>query len=154
GWPAPIRSPAAWSSSAARRRRPPQRGRCPRWSCTTVAACRRCGRGWAPGRDCGPGAGSCPPNTAWSPRTACCIPYDRPLDPQRAEQLRPGVASALGREMATHGVPEEILLVAEPLYLVLLADLLALPARPRVQWIPDHANGWPQARAVLDDWGW
>jgi len=81
-------------------------------------------------------------------------PYDRPLDGQRAVELRPHVASALGRDMAAHGVPEEILLVAEPLYLVLLADLLALPARPRVQWIPDHANGWPQARAVLDDWGW
>jgi hypothetical protein len=62
--------------------------------------------------------------------------------------------AALHREMSTDGVPREVLVVAEPLYLVLLADLLALPARPRVHWIPDHAHGWAQARAVLDHWGW
>ncbi len=80
--------------------------------------------------------------------------YDRPLDPDRAVLLRPAVMSALRREMAADGVPHEVLVVAEPLYLVLLADLLALPARPRVHWIPDHAHGWAQARAVLDQWGW
>jgi hypothetical protein len=48
----------------------------------------------------------------------------------------------------------EVLVVAEPLYLVLLADLLALSGRPRVRWIPDHAGGWPRAAAVLDEWGW
>lgn len=79
--------------------------------------------------------------------------YDRPLDPQRAATLRPAVMSALRREMAADGVPQEVLVVAEPLYLVLLADLLALPARPRVHWVPDHAHGWPQARVVLDQWG-
>ncbi len=80
--------------------------------------------------------------------------YDRPLDPGRAVELRPAVMAALRREMTTEGVPHEVLVVAEPLYLVLLADLLALPARPRVHWVPDHAHGWPQARAVLDQWGW
>lgn len=80
--------------------------------------------------------------------------YDRPLDPGRAAELRPAVMAALHREMTIDGVPHEVLVVAEPLYLVLLADLLALPARPRVQWIPDHAHGWPQASAVLDQWGW
>jgi hypothetical protein len=81
-------------------------------------------------------------------------PYDRPLDLARAVQLRPAVMAALHREMTTGGVPREVLVVAEPLYLVLLADLLALPARPLVHWIPDQARGWPQASAVLDDWGW
>jgi hypothetical protein len=80
--------------------------------------------------------------------------YDRPLDPTRARELRPVVMTALHREMTTHGVPREVLVVAEPLYLVLLADLLALPARPLVYWIPDHTHGWPQASAVLDNWGW
>lgn len=80
--------------------------------------------------------------------------YDRTLDPDRAVELRPSVMAALTREMTTHGVPHEVLVVAEPLYLVLLADLLALPARPRVHWIADHAHGWPQASAVLDEWGW
>ncbi len=81
-------------------------------------------------------------------------PYDRALDLARAVELRPVVMAALNREMTTHGVPREVLVVAEPLYLVLLADLLALPARPLVHWIPDHAHGWPQASAVLDGWGW
>jgi Family of unknown function (DUF6884) len=81
-------------------------------------------------------------------------PYDRPLDPARAAYLRPSVMATLGREMEAGGVPREVLVVAEPLYLVLLADLLALPARPRVRWVPDHAHGWPQASDVLDEWGW
>jgi hypothetical protein len=80
--------------------------------------------------------------------------YDRPLDPDRAGELRPAVMAALHREMSTDGVPREVLVVAEPLYLVLLADLLALPARPRVHWIPDPAHGWAQACGVLDQWGW
>ena len=80
--------------------------------------------------------------------------YDRPLDPGRAKALRPRVMAALREEMATAGVPEEVLVVAEPLYLVLLADLLALLGRPRVHWVPDHAHGWPQAAVVLDRWGW
>lgn len=80
--------------------------------------------------------------------------YDRSLDPGRAVELRPTVMAELHREMSANGVPREVLVVAEPLYLVLLADLLALPARPRVHWIPDHAHGWAQARAVLDHWGW
>lgn len=81
-------------------------------------------------------------------------PYDRPLDPERAKVLRPRVKAALHEEMATAGVPREVLVVAEALYLILLADLLALPDRPQVHWVPDHARGWPQAAAVLDRWGW
>ncbi|GIG02094.1 DUF6884 domain-containing protein [Catellatospora citrea] len=81
-------------------------------------------------------------------------PYDRPLDTARAEQLRPHVKQAVDAEITSHGMPEELLVVAEPLYLTLLADLLALPQRPRVFWIYDHAHGWPQAHAVLTDWGW
>lgn len=80
--------------------------------------------------------------------------YDRPLDLDRAAELRPAVTAALRREMTTGGVPREVLVVVEPLYLVLLADLLALPARPRLHWIPDPGHGWAQARAVLDQWGW
>lgn len=80
--------------------------------------------------------------------------YDRPLTPGRAVELRPQVTAALAAEFAIDGVPDEVLVIAVPSYLVLLADLLALPARPRVHWIPDHAHGWPHAAAVLDRWGW
>lgn len=77
-------------------------------------------------------------------------PYDRRLDAARAVELRPAVATALAAEEPL----DEVLVVAEPLYLVPLADLLTRPRRPRIHWIPDHAHGWPQAAAVLDDWGW
>lgn len=80
--------------------------------------------------------------------------YDRPLDPARAVDLRPRVAAAMARDFDAIGVPTELLVIAEPLYLVLIADLLALPERPRVHWIPDHAHGWPQASTVLDSWRW
>lgn len=80
--------------------------------------------------------------------------YDRPLDPARAAQLRPHVWAALHTDLGATGWPNQILVIAEPLYLVLLADLLAAPQRPRLHWIPDHAHGWLQAAAVLDDWTW
>ena len=80
-------------------------------------------------------------------------PYDLPLDHIRADQLRPQVMQRLHTELAA-GVPGDVLVIAEPLYLVLLADLLALPERPRVHWVPDHAHGWPKAAAILDSWHW
>jgi uncharacterized protein DUF6884 len=81
-------------------------------------------------------------------------PYDRPLDSQRAAELRPQVWRQFAAELAAGDMPAEILVIAEPMYLVLLADLLAAAGRPRVHWIPDHDGGWPQAAVVLDGWGW
>ncbi|MGH8899790.1 MAG: DUF6884 domain-containing protein [Egibacteraceae bacterium] len=80
--------------------------------------------------------------------------YDQRLTAERARQLRPEVTATLEQEFATGGVPEEILLLLEPLYLVPLADLLAHPSRPPLRWIPDPGGGWAQAEAVLDAWGW
>jgi len=80
--------------------------------------------------------------------------YDRPLDPARAAKLRPRVWARLRAELMETSMPTDILVLAEPLYLVLIADLLAAPERPRVHWIPDHAHGWPHAAAVLDRWKW
>lgn len=81
-------------------------------------------------------------------------PYDRPLDPARAAELRPRVWARLQEDVRETGIPTDVLVIAEPLYLVLIADLLAAPERPRVHWIPDHAHGWPHAAAVLDRWKW
>jgi hypothetical protein len=61
--------------------------------------------------------------------------------------------AALAQEMITDEVPHEVLVLAEPPCLVLLAEPLAPPTRPRVQWIPDLADDWPQACALLDHWG-
>jgi hypothetical protein len=80
-------------------------------------------------------------------------PYDRPLDAARATTLRPHVWTQLQHDLRG-SAPPDVLVIAEPLYLVLLADLLAHPARPRIHWIADHANGWPEAAALLDVWGW
>ncbi|MDG4751309.1 hypothetical protein O7630_10185 [Micromonospora sp. WMMD718] len=80
--------------------------------------------------------------------------YDRPLDPARAAELRPRVWAQLQADLHSDHIPDDILVVAEPLYLVLLADLLADSHRPRIHWIADHADGWPQAAAILDVWGW
>jgi hypothetical protein len=80
-------------------------------------------------------------------------PYDRRLTPDRVEELSPRVRAQVLAEAAV-GVPRELLVVAEPLYLHLLADLFRLPGRlPRLTWISANA-GWPDAAAVLDAWGW
>jgi len=81
-------------------------------------------------------------------------PYDQQLTEARAEQLRPDVMAALDREFIAGGRPEEILLLLEPLYLLLLADLRAHPNRLMLRWIPNPGDGWEDAAAVLDMWGW
>jgi hypothetical protein len=79
------------------------------------------------------------------------LPYDRPLDPRRAAEMLPLVTDALAREWAVDGAPREILVIAEPIYLVPLAAILATPAV--VHWVSDpydtHAAG-----RVLCRWGW
>jgi hypothetical protein len=79
------------------------------------------------------------------------LPYDRPLDEARARQLRPQVSQQL-RHGAELGLVEA-LVVADPLYLTLVCDLLA-ERTLRVHWVPDPFGGWTQAAAVLDSWGW
>ncbi|MFJ6381433.1 hypothetical protein ACIQI7_15760 [Kitasatospora sp. NPDC092039] len=79
--------------------------------------------------------------------------YDQRLDADRVEGLRLIVNGQLRRDFAANGVPQRVLLVLEPDYLVLLTDLLARPERPVLHWIPDP-RGWPQAAAVLDEWRW
>lgn len=79
------------------------------------------------------------------------LPYDWPLDPQRAAEMLPLVTIALAREWAADGAPGEVLVVAEPLYLVPLAAILATPAI--VHWVPDPYDT-DTAGRVLRRWGW
>lgn len=81
------------------------------------------------------------------------LPYDLPLTYDRAEELRPVVMQTLLDRFEAGGPPAEMLLILEPLYLVPLADLLAMPTRPCLRWVPDGRK-WHEAAAVLDDWGW
>jgi hypothetical protein len=79
------------------------------------------------------------------------LPYDRALDAGRARELAATVTGALARDWTDSGPPGEILVIAEPLYLVPLAGLLATPAR--IRWVPDPYDT-AQAGRILDQWGW
>lgn len=81
------------------------------------------------------------------------LPYDLVLTPERAAELRPNVTRTLLERFQRCGTPSELLVVLEPLYFVPLADLLSLPDRPHIRWVPD-ARAWEQASSVLDEWGW
>jgi hypothetical protein len=78
------------------------------------------------------------------------LPYDRPLDRQRATEMLPLVTDALAREWAVNGPPREVLVIAEPLYLVPLAAILATLAI--VHWVPDPYDT-DAAERVLRHWG-
>ena len=88
------------------------------------------------------------------PATMPLLPYNQRLTTTRARELRPAVQQELATVFGHYGTPAEVLVVCEPQYLVLLADLFAIPARPVVHWVSDVRDGWPQAAAVLDEWRW
>jgi hypothetical protein len=73
-------------------------------------------------------------------------PYDRRLDADRAARLRLSAAASLAGERV-----REVLVAAEPLYLYLIADLLA--KGPRVWWTPEPRDT-DYVNAVLDEWKW
>jgi hypothetical protein len=79
------------------------------------------------------------------------IPYDRRMDPGRAAELAPEITATLARDWASTGRPQEILVIAEPLYLVPLAAILATATR--VRWVADPYDT-AAAGSILDQWGW
>lgn len=80
-------------------------------------------------------------------------PYDQALDLATAKRLRPAVGAALTGELTRLGA-DELVIVAEPLYLVLIADVLATQGHPAVHWFADPAVDFAAAAVVLDRWGW
>jgi hypothetical protein len=80
-------------------------------------------------------------------------PYDQALDLPTAERLRSPVGRELERALRRLHA-EEIVVLAEPLYLLLCADVLAAPGRPAVHWFADPAADFPRAVAVFERWGW
>lgn len=80
------------------------------------------------------------------------LPYDRRMDPQRAAELRPAACRRLREESGQRGVPREVLVIAEPLYQLALADLPALAGAGRVRWVDDPARDWAKAGAVISTW--
>lgn len=79
------------------------------------------------------------------------LPYDRRMDRERAAQLVPEVTAVLASDWACAGRPQEILVIAEPLYLVPLTAILATPSR--VHWVADPYDSAAAGR-VLGQWGW
>ncbi|MQS38311.1 phosphoribosyltransferase family protein [Streptomyces katsurahamanus] len=76
-------------------------------------------------------------------------PYEQPLTPERARELREQVSAGLRKHLARHPA-EEVLLLMEPLY----ARTLGRVPVPVVHTVTDPAGHWPAAARVLDGWGW
>ena len=79
------------------------------------------------------------------------LPYDERLDPGRAIGMLAPVTADVARDWAETGAPQKVLVIAEPLYLVPLAALLATPAI--IHWVPDPHDTETAERA-LTRWGW
>lgn len=82
------------------------------------------------------------------------MPYDRVLTERRAAELRPQVAESLLHDVETSGLPEAVLVAAEPVYQSLvIGALTAQKIRPCLHLV-DDARDWTTFSAVLDTWGW
>jgi hypothetical protein len=81
-------------------------------------------------------------------------PYDLILDPDGADRLRPAIEAALHQEFERDGTPDEVLVVAEPLYVSLVSGYLTNhPERPPLRTVTDPRD-WRTPSTVLDMWGW
>lgn len=80
-------------------------------------------------------------------------PYDRVLDRETASSMRPLVGAQLAKEVR-RAKAEEIVVIAEPLYMLMAADVLALQGRPRIWWFADPGEEFQGAKEVFDTWGW
>jgi hypothetical protein len=80
------------------------------------------------------------------------MPYDQRMDTRRAISLRPQVDQALRLACERDGTPRQVLVLAEPVYLLALAGLSSMPGGCRAHLIPAPAAGWAEALAILDTW--
>ncbi|WUU97519.1 hypothetical protein OG417_45165 [Actinoallomurus sp. NBC_01490] len=82
------------------------------------------------------------------------LPYDRVLTDQRAIELRPQVSAALHHEIESTGLPQELLVAAEPHYQALVTAALAGRFTcPKLRTVSDIRD-WGAVSAILDSWGW
>jgi hypothetical protein len=79
-------------------------------------------------------------------------PYDRRMDRARALCLRGLADQTLREDFTAHGLPCEVLVIAEPDYQLALGGLPALAGEDRVTWIDDPAGEWDRAASILDGW--
>jgi hypothetical protein len=81
-------------------------------------------------------------------------PYRQPLTPPLALSLRDHLAHDLWRDPTIDPLPGELVVIAGPLWLLALARLLDLPARPTIHWYLETGDDLRCARSTLDRWGW
>lgn len=79
------------------------------------------------------------------------LPYDRRMNPERARELRAQVRRMSRQEL---GSPHAVLAVAEPVYLLALADLPDILGPSPIHWVDDPVGGWEQADRILTTWSW
>ena len=82
------------------------------------------------------------------------LPYDHPLSLNRAGELRSLVWQAVQERILMPLMPAHLLIIAEPLYFLLLADMLAYTNRPLLHWIPDLSTNLTEVESMLNEWGW
>jgi len=75
---------------------------------------------------------------------------------KRAGQLRPRACRALMDEVSRHGVPLEVMMLAEHPYHLVVTDLYDIPGmQPHTSLrTPLPGEHWSLIAAVLDTWGW
>jgi hypothetical protein len=84
----------------------------------------------------------------------CLTPYQQPLYWPAALELREHLAVDLRRDPTIDPQPDDILIIASPLWMVALAGLLHLPDRPALHWCTESETDLAPARKILDGWGW
>lgn len=82
------------------------------------------------------------------------LPYDRRMDADRARDLRAQVQRTARRALPRRGSPREVLVVAEPVYMLALADLPDVLGPSPIHWIDDPVGSWEQADRILTTWSW
>lgn len=87
------------------------------------------------------------------PADALLLPYDRRLRSEDTGVLSEASCSCLLAFVCLHGVPEEVLVVAEADYTALLEPVLATWERTRITRIFDPC-AWADIARVLDSWSW
>lgn len=82
------------------------------------------------------------------------LPYDQILTLELAKRLRQEVGLKIKNQLSDNPSDDEILLIAEPLYLVLVADIFSFSIRPRIYWEPDITSEGSFVSSILESWGW
>lgn len=80
--------------------------------------------------------------------------YDQLLTMEEAKILRPLVWNSLQERILKSLIPKEILVITEPLYFYLIADIFSIVDIPRIYWEPEIRNESKLVNTILNKWAW